>query len=133
MHWRHSCGVRVGLRVHHRSIALCGLCSFNQSPFAITLHARGSIRDELLTESRHVALSHGVSRSQLRVAPVTARDVKRRGARLGGPASRLFDEALVLDGVGRSRTESEGGMPPLRRPLGFPSLGDRGDLPPHRT
>ena len=125
MHWRHSCGVRVGLRVHHRSIALCGLCSFNQSPFAIILHARGSIRDELLTESRHVALSHGVSRSQLRVAPVTARDVKRRGARLGGPASRLFDEALVL--------ESEGGMPPLRRPLGFPSLGDRGDLPPHRT
>ena len=86
-----------------------------------------------LTESRHVALSHGVSRSQLRVAPVTARDVKRRGARLGGPASRLFDDALVLDGVGRSRTESEGGMPPLRRPLGFPSLGDRGDLPPHRT
>ena len=58
MHWRHSCGVSVGLRVHHRSIALCGLCSFNQSPFAIILHARGSIRDELLDIDHYELLSY---------------------------------------------------------------------------
>ena len=57
---RHPCGVRVGgLRVHYRweHRPLWALF-FYQSPFAIST-CSGLYRDELLTESHHVAQATG--------------------------------------------------------------------------